>query len=384
MYVVHLTTSIAPSAGGPAYSIPRLCDVLFERGHHVELLALATTEQLQVHTPHKLFEMRTWPQALRHSPEMWAWINKQCQQQETPNLFHSHNLWGMQSVYPFFASVGWGIPHVVSPRGTLTAYSMSTGSKYKRIYWPLIQLPVLRHATGFHATAQSELEDIRRFGLRQPVAIIPNGIDLPPVCDHTEKLPVLLYLGRLHPEKGLITLLEAWSMVQTIRGNWVLKIVGPDIDDHKSTLQQFIKERNIDGVIFADEIYGSAKYAEYSDASLYVLPSPSENFGMTVAEALSVGIPVIANKGAPWQGLVTYDCGWWVDHGAHALASAIAQAFHTSPSELHAMGQRGRKWMESSFDWKMISEKMEAFYQFILGIRDAPDFVDVVSNLKQT
>ena len=117
---------------------------------------------------------------------------------------------------------------------------------------------------------------------------------------------------------------------------------------------------------------------EYRKASLYVLPSPSENFGMTVAEALSVGIPVIANKGAPWQELATYHCGWWVDLGSHALATAIAQAFNTAPLELNAMGQFGRKWMESSFDWQGISEKMDVFYQFLLGMREAPDYVDVV------
>lgn len=377
MFVCHFTGNIEPDAGGPAYSIPKLCETLRNQGHSVDLLTLRGSNEHLVTTQHRSFAMWKLPEKLGHAPDMWRWLS-QSVKTSRPDILHSHNLWILPSIYPAIASSRWGIPHIVSPRGTLTRYSMSTGSSFKRIYWPLVQRPALKHAAAFHATADSELADIRRLGFKQPVAVIPNGIEIPPLplsAAGAEPSKTILYFGRFHPEKGVANLLLAWDIASRAHPDWKLLLVGPDNVGYRSELEKLVKGRNIRGVTFEGPKYGSDKLGVYRRGTVYVLPSPSENFGITAAEALSMEVPVIANRGAPWAGLELRRCGWWIEHGVHPLAAALDIAMRTSSGELNAMGARGRAWMSAEFSWPEIEKQMQSFYRFILGREPKPSFV---------
>ncbi len=378
MRSVHLTTSIAPEAGGPAYSIPRLCEQMREAGATVELLTTSTPTGDVRPTPHRPFPVGRLPVRLGHAPGMWRWLNEQAVSGRI-DVLHSHNLWAMPSIYPDRVGRRCGIPHIVSPRGTLTQYSMSTGSRIKQIYWPLVQYPVLRRAAGFHATAESEVEDIRRLGFRQPIALLPIGVDLPRLTSEPSiDKKTVLYLGRLHPEKGIADLIDAWAMVQRQRPDWTLRIVGPDGIGYRNLLEQQISRLSLNRVVFGDPCYGADKYREYEGASVCVLPSPTENFGVSIAEALASRKPVIANHGAPWSGLVAEGCGWWIPHGAGFLAQALLTATALSLDEREKMGRAGRAYMERAFGWKRIADQMIAVYEWILGRGALPDCVDLV------
>lgn len=379
MIVCHLTGNIEPDSGGPAYSIPMLCEALREEGHVVDLLSLRGSKEHLVTTPHRSFPIKFTPAKLGHAPGMWRWLNSSIKRSR-PDVLHSHNLWALPSIYPAIASSRWGIPHIVSPRGTLTSYSMSTGSRLKRVYWPFVQRPALQRAAAFHATAESELEDIRRLGFMQPVAVIPNGIDLPQDPGHgqgEEPWKTILYFGRMHPEKGIANLLYAWEIASRDRTDWRLLLVGPDNVGYRAELEKIVADRRIKGVTFEGPQYGKDKLKVYRRATVYVLPSPSENFGIAVAEALSMEIPVIANRGAPWAGLETNSCGWWIEHGTSALATALIAAMQKPLNELRLMGARGRVWMRSAYSWHIIGKRMQLFYSYVLGREPRPEFVHI-------
>lgn len=370
--IVHLTGSIDPSAGGPAYSIPRLCESLRDAGATVDLLTLRDPKGGTITTPHHAFPVGRLPDKLGHAPAMWRWIKDRAQNGGI-EIMHSHNLWIMPSIYPEGARRLWKIPHIVSPRGTLTDYSMSTGSRFKQIHWPLVQRPTLAKATCFHATAQSEVEDIRRLGFRQPIAVIPNGLDLPEWIDRpVHDTKVILFFGRIHPEKGLTVLLDAWARVQDQRPDWRLHIVGPDMGGHKAELERQIATKGIGRVVFGEANFGKEKFDIYRAAALYVLPSPTENFGLTVAEALAVGVPAIANHGAPWSSLVTERCGWWAPRGADPLADALLDATGLSHRARVEMGLRGRAYVARDFVWPTIAEQMAAVYRWVLARGERP------------
>ena len=254
---------------------------------------------------------------------------------------------------------------------------MSIGSRFKRIYWPLIQHPALRQAACFHATATSEIEDIRRLGFRQPIALLPIGVDMPEYsCRNNRESKVILYLGRIHPEKGITNLLKAWRLVQSKRMDWNLRIVGPDVIGYQGTLEQQVKQTGIERVVFGSARYGLEKYVEYQDASIYVLPSQTENFGVSVAEALASGTPVIANQGAPWQSLIDEGCGWWVPHGVPPLAQALLTATALSTAQRKKMGAAGRAYVEQTLGWNAISTQMLSVYEWLIRRGKRPDCVD--------
>jgi glycosyltransferase involved in cell wall biosynthesis len=380
MVIYHLCGSIEPNVGGPAQCIPNLCDALRSRVDKVELIVLRGSGEQRVYADHKSF-IPSIPKKLGHSPKMWRWLVESIKKTK-PDILHSHSLWSMPSIYPGILSLRFKIPHIVSPHGCLTRYSMANGSHIKSIYWPLIQKPVLKQAAAFHATAESELEDIRRLGFRQPIAIIPNGLEIPPLIKNPATnihLKTVLYFGRYHPEKGLLNLLQAWSIVSPAYPDWRLLLVGIDSVGYRAELEKFVFDANIPNVTFEGPQYGLERFKVYRRGSISILPSPSENFGITVAESLSMGVPVIATTGSPWARLELHQCGWWVDYGVRQFVDVLKQAMIKSPLEMQAMGERGRAWIQGpEFSWPEISRRMFEFYQFVLGKQPKPTFVDTV------
>jgi glycosyltransferase involved in cell wall biosynthesis len=224
-----------------------------------------------------------------------------------------------------------------------------------------------------------ELADIRVYGLTQPVALLPNGIDVQPM-DRLHSGPrrrTILSLGRIHPKKGLVTLIESWASLEADFPDWDLRIVGPDERGHKAELRDHCRRIGLKRVRIEEPVFGEEKTRLMSSVSLFALPTRSENFAMTVAESLAAGTPVISSKGAPWHGLETNRCGWWVDHGAASFSAALRRAMSLPEAELQAMGLRGREWMERDFSWNRIAAAMLEAYDWGLNGGPIPAHVHV-------
>jgi glycosyltransferase involved in cell wall biosynthesis len=295
---------------------------------------------------------------------------------QTVDLIHNNSLWMMPNIYPGQVAKRYNIPYVVTPRGTLSAWAMKSGTSVKRIIWPLLQRPALAATTCFHATAMSEYEDIRRMGFHQPVAIIPNGIDILDLHPSIEKNDrTLLFLGRIHPVKGLDMLLPAWQAVQERFAEWKLRIVGPDNGGYLARMKETAADLALERIEFTGPLFGPEKWQAYRDADLFVLPTYSENFGMAVAEALAAGTPAIVSKGAPWSDLNTRQAGWWIDIGVDPLVACLEQALAESSGDLSARGLRGREWMKAEYSWQHIGRKMAATYEWILNGGSKPEWI---------
>jgi glycosyltransferase involved in cell wall biosynthesis len=226
-------------------------------------------------------------------------------------------------------------------------------------------------ASCFHATAESEHADIRRLGFKQPIMIIPNGIDIPNALEKVKREQrTLLFLGRIHPKKGLDILLKAWEAVHKNFPEWKLKIVGNDDGYYGSNgyldkLKKMARMLFLDRIEFCGSAYGQEKKLTYHNADLFVLPTYSENFGMTVAEALACGTPTIVSMGAPWEGLSSNKAGWWIEIGVDPLIVCLQNALSRSYNELLEMGMNGRRWMECEFSWHNIGSQITETYRWL-------------------
>ena len=368
---IHVVPRIARESSGPSYSVKRLCEVVIASGEEV-VLATCDVERLSgMPMFARCFPVGVGPRRLTRAPALNRWLRVQVREGRA-DIIHSHGLWTMSSVYAARAVRGGQAQLVVSPHGTLSPQAMRHGPQQaKRLFWAALQRRALERASCFRATSQQEYKDIRQLGFRQPVAVIPNGIDLPslrlvaPTNGRT-----LLFLGRLHPIKGVDTLIDAWRTVQDEFPGWRLVIVGDDADHVGTTgylaeLRRLAATRGAARVSFMGALTGSAKHDAYCDASLYVLPSKSENFGVTVAEALAAGTPVIASDRTPWRGLADRGAGWCVETGSAPLAVCLRDALATDDAALREMGLRGRRWMEEEFRWADIGQRMVATYRWL-------------------
>jgi glycosyltransferase involved in cell wall biosynthesis len=361
-------TSLLPSYGGPAFSVSRLATALTEIGAEV---GLWTADQSALASP---FFPDNSPVRLLAGNEVEA-LNGF----GSADILHDNGIWLPHNHRLAELAATRSIPRVVSTRGMLEPWAMNQKRWKKYIAWQLYQRRDLRRADCHHATAETEAQHIRQLGLGVPVCVIPNGVDVPKPRpgraskkhDAKGERSIALYLGRMHPQKGLLMLVDAWARVRPV--GWHLKIVGPDEAGHRIELTNAMATAGLCEMIsLADPVYGDAKRSAFFDADLFIFPTHSENFGMAIAEALAHGLPVLTTTGTPWSMLPERGCGWCVDTTVDGIAEGLRQATMQDSETLAAMGARGRAWVAAEFEWVHVAKRFVATYKSILSnIRSA-------------
>jgi glycosyltransferase involved in cell wall biosynthesis len=392
--ICQVVASINREVGGPAITVPRLTESLVRQGAKCKVITL-DYKNLGSQTPIPGSELvslhaRWWTRRLRGwNPRLRALLVKEGAQTD---LIHNHGLWMFPNFYARQAATRACIPLVLSPRGMLEQWSLRRSRTKKFVVWHLFERANLAAAALLHATSDAEASALRKLGLHQPIAVIPNGVDISasdslPGRDLLErKYPELahhrwlLFLSRIHPKKGVAELLAAWREVASRFPDWQLILAGPDLDGYGVTARKQASGLGIsERVTFTGMLAGPEKESAFANSEVFVLPTHSENFGIAVAEALAFGLPAITTKGAPWHDLETYRCGWWIDLNHSVLVHCIATAMNLPPEELREIGQRGRALMEEKYSWKRVGEQMKRSYEWLLGSGPKPACVRIES-----
>jgi len=283
------------------------------------------------------------------------------------DVVHVHGLWDREV---FWAS-GWalknGIPLVWSPHGMLAPWALRNRWWKKFVPWYLYVQRRLARAAAIHVTANQEAEWVRRLGFANPTPVIPLGTDVANVkvrqSRRTEYNPhTLLFVGRLHPVKGLENLLAAWKKVSEGTMGWRLRLVGCGTPDYGERLKQIIRNNQIDVVEMAGAKYGAELEQEYAAADCLILPSFTENFGGVVIDALAHGVPVITSHFSPWQEVEGL-CGWWRGNTVEELVPALEEMMALPDDARHELGLNGRALVEKKYTWTAVAEQMREVYR---------------------
>jgi glycosyltransferase involved in cell wall biosynthesis len=290
---------------------------------------------------------------------------------------HIHGIWETHCAIAADLAQACRRPYVLSAHGMLERWALQHKRLKKALYATLVETKNLRRAHCLRALTRAEVNDYRRIGLTNPVAVVPGGVAIPigasprPFIEEHPNLAgkrIILFLGRLHHKKGLTLLLRAWASCAASFADAHLVVAGPDFDGTCAKLESMVDEIGIRRTVtFPGMLTGPMKWSALAAASLFALPSFSEGFSVAVLEALGMGVPVIVTRRCNIPEVAEHGCGWVIEPEQTALEVALQEGLRASTLDLQRIGERGRALVQSRYTWSMVGRQMAEVYQWVLG-----------------
>lgn len=385
MRILHVIGNLSRAGGGPSRAVLDMAIATAGLRHEVEILAtdhggacLALEPALASGVAIRRFPCRP-PRAWQYSPELARALESAIPRAD---VVHIHGLYFHHDLVAGRICKRHGVPYVLRPYGTLDPW-IYRRSRWKKLPMELwFQNRVLREAAALHYTAVEEAERARPFAQRAPEAVVPLGLDpaefadAPPrgafraACPEIGDRRILLFMSRIHEKKGLDLLLPAFKRTLEKRGDLQLVIAGPD-EGAEAGVQRLAASLGIEErVSFPGLLGGAQKLAALTDCSLFVLTSYQENFGLSVAEALAMGRPVlISDRVNIWRELKQDGAAFVVPCETGAIAAALEEAL-SDPVRLEVMGEAARRCLEHRFHRDRMAEGLERLYEAVASGAD--------------
>jgi glycosyltransferase involved in cell wall biosynthesis len=384
MRILHVTPTYLPARryGGPIFAVHGLCKSLVDSGHEVHVFTTnidgKEESNVPLDQPVDLDGVKVWYfqskflRKLFFSPKMKRRLRKEA---GFFNLLHIHSLFVWPTLMAARFANSKGIPYVLSPHGMLNPTLIHKKNRWVKLAWiSLFDRWNMKRASGIHYTSALENNEAEGFAGKLPAAfVVPFGIDL--ATDENKATNVvgpielalnneyILFLGRVHWKKGLDRLIRAMSYVHHAE----LIIAGNDEDNFGAELRKIAHEHGLNSRIkFIGPVYGAEKKILYEKASIFVLSSYSENFAMTVLEAMAAGCPVIVTPEVGLADSLIESGAGIVTHGDPKKLAVSINGLLADRELRRQMGEVGRRTAMEQFAWDKIARQMTAVYERIL------------------
>ena len=364
MKVLLVTTCIDKSFGGPARSVPLLARGLSAAGVDVTLMVVRSDDMNDALLDGSGVKLKVLEKGykVREVREFIA--------QEKFDLVHGQAIWEPLCHFARVAATKCGVPFISTPRGSLEPWSLEQKRIKKLVAMLLYQKRDLNASVRIHATSTLEAENIRALGIKTPIAVVPNCIDVDSLPCRTSTEGVkkqVLFLSRIHPKKGIEMLLDAWDAIHENFPDWNLVIAGNGDPIYTEELHGAISRMGLSRCVrMLPSRFGKDKLALYAESALFVLPSFSENFGVVIAEALACGVPVITTTNTPWELINGKHAGWCINLGQEELENALVEAMSKDLDELLKMGTKGSEFVRKAFSVPVIASATLKMYEAAL------------------
>ncbi len=383
---LHVIPSISFAEGGPSLAIGPLCAALNRIGGiRVEIATTVPSGEalsgdgnligrgIPVHRFARAFRGK-----LKYSPDLTRWLRVHAADYD---MIHIHTLWSLVSSSAGRAAFRAGVPYIVRPAGMMSPYSWSRGRLKKAVYWRWSDRRMISRAAAWHATSAGEADELRRLHLPPAVHTIPLGIDpqawtTPPdpmalrrLCGpDVADLPILLFLSRIHPKKGVADFLLP-ALARLNIPAFLAIAGGADgspryLAEIEATMARLkLKHR----VALLGSIAPANRWGLFDGAAGFVLPSHQENFGLVVVEAMARGCPVIvSDRVQSCDHVLAANAGFVVPLDVDAVTVALTQLL-AQPDRRAPLGEAGRRYVAEHLSWDRVGTDVAAMYSIILS-----------------
>ena len=386
MKVLHIVAYFAPAFvyGGPPRTVLGLCHALQQAGVDVKVFTTTANGSCDFPPSPKSGETfegvpvryfaRQFPKEFFRAPDLADALSSSIHDYD---IVHIHGLWNF-TVWSAVKVVRKSlVPYIVSPRGMLDPGSIAHQQWRKMASYQLIERSSLEGAARLHATSDYERRHLASLGFAGKTFELPNGVNPPSEppargsfrrkIDVTDSMPLVTYLGRIHPTKRLDLLAAAFQQVHASCPEARLVIAGPDDENSQSELRSLF-EPFASAVTWTGGLTPEDKWALLDDSTVLVMCSDSESFGVAVVEAMVAKVPVVVTRTCPWQVIEEVQCGFWVQQDAAAISEALSRIVY-NPSEAAEMGLRGHALAKAQYTWSRIGAAMLNHYAKVLAER---------------
>lgn len=365
MKILHVTLSMSAKNGGIPIVIQKLTEKLTEQGSSVAILA-STNNKGHIIYPEKVKLINIKESFLS---KIWAGHSfnfKRIAEKEVArcDVVHIHGTWHYPQYIAYQLAKKYKKPFILSPLGSLDPWCLNYKSLKKKIFIFLIQNKILKEACFVHALTEKENLDIRNFNKNYKTITIPAGIDIENKERNLSDIKTIVFLGRLHPIKELDILAEAFGIINEKRKDVQLLIVGPDENNHQKEIENILRNNNsLNKTIFTGILTGQDKIKALCSSDIFVLPSYSETFGLSILEAMSCKLPVVISKQCNIASQVkASNSGVIVNLNKTDLAEAIIKLLDNKDLAKE-MGENGQRLIQEKFSWNKITNKMIDLYK---------------------
>jgi poly(glycerol-phosphate) alpha-glucosyltransferase len=299
-------------------------------------------------------------QKIKFSIEQYGFLKKNIHEYD---LVHIHGLWHMAAFPSARLAMKKGVPYILSPHGMLEPDAINRSKQKKELLWALGYRKVFQRAAAIHCTAKNEVANVLKFSPLATIACVPNGVNLPSV-DYPKSTDQILFIGRLHPKKGVDRLMKAFAIVNN--PSLTLIIAGTGDRDYEAKIKQVIREEKLsDRVKMIGFVDGEEKERLISESTFACVPSFSEGLPLVSLETMAAGTPLLITKTSNVPEVTEFDCGIELeDNEPETIAHGIRAMLG---SDLKKKGANAREVVRNKFLWDKVAGDLYHEYQKIVA-----------------